>query len=78
MLLATGSVDHIVRLWDLKTSTVVFSSDMLKGNCHTAPVVTLAWIKDDMLISGSKVWAGAKDRDRCRDKDKKDNRVDRK
>jgi WD40 repeat protein len=47
--LATGSADHVVRIWDTRTGSLLRA---LYG--HSAPVVSLAWSRDGRwLASGS-------------------------
>jgi len=47
-MLASGSADNTVRLWDMHTAQAIH---ILQG--HTRAVQSVAWSPDGMLASGS-------------------------
>jgi WD40 repeat protein len=59
-LLASGSYDSTVKVWNLSDMSLKFTFEEINGG-HTGPIQTLAWLTQDLLASGSsdatvKVW----------------------
>ena len=64
-LLASGSIDHSIQIWNVRTLTAIVN---LRG--HLGAVRHIVWTKDDILLTGSddqtvKVWDLRKPRADC-------------
>ena len=52
-LIATGSRDKTVKIWDAQTFKLLKVLDTLRDGCHVNSVNALLWLDNGILVSGS-------------------------